>query len=410
MRKRRNFRLKALYLWPLLCASTTRTSSSWTNLNDLCASALSIQSIQSIQSSISSISSTTRRYRIGPMRRPATTTLSSLSNKHDDNDDMDIQHPSEAKATPSRREAILKGASAAFAAFSTLSLTVQASSEEPLPSQPSSSQSSQPSFPQSPTSQPSTIVDLNELAYSSNERSKLLQLIFSQDDKKPTDEDETNVIQAIQNLLPYDPSQHQAGTSKYANDLSGQWQLVYSINAEAFSPLLNLPKVIRPTSFQFIGNDAKNLLQGEQGRIAQVLDFPSPPSPLFSPFSIVLSSGVVPYEPESSVLEIYPPFRLQVQFSSSSTTSSQNNVKRWTIVESKSDAEFRALNSRTEEAQLAGRNLYQQTYLETTGRKGDLRISEVIAGDPVLVVSTFFCALHGNDYYLLLYVLFVCTV
>jgi hypothetical protein len=58
------------------------------------------------------------------------------------------------------------------------------------------------------------------------------------------------------------------------------------------------------------------------------------------------------------------------------------------VVEAGSDAGFRALNARTEEAQAAGRNLYKQRYLENTGTKGDLRISEVIAGDPVLIVST----------------------
>lgn len=54
-----------------------------------------------------------------------------------------------------------------------------------------------------------------------------------------------------------------------------------------------------------------------------------------------------------------------------------------------SDKDFRALNARTEEAQVAGRNMYKQRYLDTSGEKGDLRISEVISGDPVLVGNIF---------------------
>ncbi|KAH8091626.1 hypothetical protein JL720_5938 [Aureococcus anophagefferens] len=81
-----------------------------------------------------------------------------------------------------------------------------------------------------------------------------------------------------------------------------------------------------------------------------------------------LSSGVAPAA-EADVLEIYPPFRLELEA----------GAARATLVEAGSDAEFRAANARTAEAQAAPRNRYQQQYLETTGRAGDLRISTIPA-------------------------------
>lgn len=176
-----------------------------------------------------------------------------------------------------------------------------------------------------------------------------------------------NVAAAIAKLELLDPSNGKAAIS---DQLGGTWELIYSVNAEAFSPLLNLPKPIRPTSLQLIGKSATPVV-GE-GRIAQVLNFP------LIPLSFILSSGAVPYSSDSSVLELFPPFRFDIKL---------GGAKKQ-VVEAGSDAGFRALNARTEEAQAAGRNLYKQRYLENTGTKGDLRISEVIAGDPVLIVST----------------------
>ena len=190
------------------------------------------------------------------------------------------------------------------------------------------------------------------------ERSELLRKIVA----KASDEE---VADAISKLEVLDPSQ---GKAAEADTLGGTWELIYSVNAEAFSPLLNLPKPIRPTSLQLIGAEATAVV-GE-GRIAQILNFP------IIPLSFILSSGALPAS-DVSVLEIFPPFRFEAKLGSA----------KYQIVESGSDADFRALNARTEEAQNAGRNLYKQRYLETTGEKGDLRISEVIAGDPVLVVS-----------------------
>ena len=59
------------------------------------------------------------------------------------------------------------------------------------------------------------------------------------------------------------------------------------------------------------------------------------------------------------------------------------------LVEAGSDADFRALNARDADAQAAPKNRYAQLYLETAGRPGDLRVSTVVSGDPVIVGSVF---------------------
>jgi hypothetical protein len=153
--------------------------------------------------------------------------------------------------------------------------------------------------------------------------------------------------------------------------LDGRWELLWSEKAEAFSPLLGLPSPLRPSSFQLVGSAAAPVVG--VGRIAQVLEWRR------SPLSLILSSGAVAADDDPSVLEIFPPFRFETQIGQS----------RLTIVEAGSDAEFRATNLRSAEAQAAGRNLYKQLYLDTTGAAGDLRISTVVAGDPVIVGSVF---------------------
>lgn len=251
---------------------------------------------------------------------------------------LQTQTQIQPNAVLSRRKALLTGASSTIAATTAISTL-------------------------NPT--PSSAIDINipisETTQGPPERIELLKKILT----KRSDDEVAAAIAALEQL---DPSQGKAATS---DQLGGTWELIYSVNAEAFSPLLNLPKPIRPTSFQLIGADATPVV-GE-GRIAQVLNFP------IIPLSLILSSGTVPLTSDSSVLEIFPPFRLEAKFGGTKTK----------IVESGSDADFRALNARTEEAQAAGRNMYKQRYLEITGNKGDLRISEVIAGDPVLVGEVF---------------------
>ncbi|KAG7368183.1 hypothetical protein IV203_030926 [Nitzschia inconspicua] len=184
-------------------------------------------------------------------------------------------------------------------------------------------------------------------------RSQLLNLI---DSNKATEGD---ILTAIEKLVPYDPSKKAAATLD--DELDGEWKLLWSAKAEAFSPLLKLPPPLKPISYQYLGKTAA----GEVGtsRIAQGLT-----GGILGMSQLWLSSGskVAPDDP--SILEIFPPFRLELNAGS--------------------DAEFRKLNGRTAEAQAAPKNRYQQLYLERNG-KGSLRISTIADGDPAIVGAIF---------------------
>ena len=125
--------------------------------------------------------------------------------------------------------------------------------------------------------------------------------------------------------------------------------------------------------------------------MAQVLNFP------VVPFSLLLSSGLVPAASGGgNVLEIQPPFRFEAVWNDATLRRPGRLSKgvakggaRWKLVDSGSDADFRALNARDEDAQAAGRNMYKQRYLDNTGEPGDLRVSEIISGDPVIVGVVF---------------------
>mmetsp|Transcript_30264 Transcript_30264/g.41030 ORF Transcript_30264/g.41030 Transcript_30264/m.41030 type:complete len:115 (-) Transcript_30264:563-907(-) len=96
-----------------------------------------------------------------------------------------------------------------------------------------------------------------------------------------------------------------------------------------------------------------------------------------------LSSGVAPAPTDGDILEIFPPFRLEV------APGGQGGGGKRTLVDAGSDAEFRAINVRSSEAQAAPKNQYRQSYLEDSGQAGDLRVSTIVAGDPVIVGAVF---------------------
>mmetsp|Transcript_20764 Transcript_20764/g.26815 ORF Transcript_20764/g.26815 Transcript_20764/m.26815 type:complete len:291 (+) Transcript_20764:67-939(+) len=183
---------------------------------------------------------------------------------------------------------------------------------------------------------------------------------------------EEQVIQIINGLQ--DPSEGKGAI--FPERLDGQWELIWSYKAEAFSPLLKLPKPFRPDSYQYFGSVAA--AEVGEGRIAQGLT-----GGVLGNNHLWLSSGAIPLkDTDPSILEIQPPFRLQLGGRAGS------GQPKKTLVESGSDADFRKVNARTTEAQEAGKNLYQQMYLENSG-PGSLRVSGVIAGDPVLVGELF---------------------
>ena len=206
---------------------------------------------------------------------------------------------------------------------------------------------------------------------SSAERNALLKAIAN----KESDE---VIVQAIQNLIPLNPLKS-SSPSEYKNALNGEWKLVW-YNKSDFSPLLKLPSPLRPDSYQYFGNIAEQ--EVGEGRVAQgliggVVSLAGGPKK-----ELWLSSGAIPSENDPSILEIYPPFRFQL-----GETPGSSSPKK-TIVESQSDAEFRAANARSSEAQLAPKNEYEQIYLENVGT-GSLRVSVITKGDPVIVGDMF---------------------
>jgi len=216
----------------------------------------------------------------------------------------------------------------------------------------------------------STTIISTESNKENESRSRLLRLISTSNNNKS---DEEKIVNIIEDLIPLDPSQNKGALS--TEDLDGEWKLLWSAKAEAFSPLLRLPRPFKPDSFQYLGNASA----GEVGpnRVAQGLT-----GGVLGPSQLWLSSGVRASSEDPSVLEILPPFRLEIG------GRYQSGKPKKQLVEAGSDAEFRKLNARTTDAQDAPKNSYRQLYLERQG-KGSLRISTITDGDPVIVGAIF---------------------
>ena len=193
-----------------------------------------------------------------------------------------------------------------------------------------------------------------------NPREKLLAAITS-------DAPEAMVMSAIEELVPLDPSNGLAAKSKA---LDGTWRLLWSAGADKFRTLLGLPRGIRPESMQLLGTSATEAVGTD--RVANLLALPG--------ITARLSSGVRVADDNDALLVILPPFRFEVLLPGGAQK---------TLFEAGSDADFRKLNARDADAQAAGRNLYLQRYLDTSGKPGDLRVSTIVAGDPVIVGSVF---------------------
>ena len=83
-------------------------------------------------------------------------------------------------------------------------------------------------------------------------------------------------------LIPLDPSRGRGATSPA---LDGSWRLIWSVKAEAFSPLLRLPPPLRPESYQLLGRAAD--VEVGEGRVAPMLT-----SGVLGVNKLWLSSGV----------------------------------------------------------------------------------------------------------------------
>lgn len=123
-----------------------------------------------------------------------------------------------------------------------------------------------------------------------------------------------------------------SSSSSLADRIDGKWKLIWSVGAQQFSPLLQLPFPLTPDSFQLVGASAAPVV-GE-GRIAQLLT-----SGILGPTQLYLSSGIVNYGgggdrsvSSTSLLQIQPPFRFQVEL--------PVTHQRLTLVEAGSDADF----------------------------------------------------------------------
>lgn len=206
---------------------------------------------------------------------------------------------------------------------------------------------------------------------SSPERDELLRAL---DSKSSNDV----VLGCIDKLVPTNPAKDFSQAS-FDSALDGEWKLLW-YSTSNFSPLLKLPiSALRPDSYQYFGDVATR--EVGRGRVAQglnggVLSALGPGTQLW------LSSGAASREGSPGALEIYPPFRLQLGGGVGSGRSKR------TIVEADSDADFRAVNGRSTEAQLAPKNEYEQIYMEDFGA-GSLRISVITKGDPVIVGEMF---------------------
>jgi hypothetical protein len=184
------------------------------------------------------------------------------------------------------------------------------------------------------------------------------------------------LVTATKNTDQYTSTRSSSSSSvSLLDSIDGRWKLIWSVGAQQFSPLLQLPFPLTPDSFQLAGTAAASVV-GE-GRIAQLLT-----SGILGPTQLYLSSGIVDYNDYDgdrslvSVLQIQPPFRLQVEL--------PVTHQRLTLVEAGTDADFRAVNARSVQAQQAPPNLYQQLYVDD-----QLRISKIVKGDPVIVGATF---------------------
>ena len=202
---------------------------------------------------------------------------------------------------------------------------------------------------------------------SNDNRNNLLRLI---NDKKSIEDE---ILNAIDNIIPYDPSNSNGAI--LVDDLDGEWKLLWSAKAESFSPLLKLPFPLKPMSYQYLGQASASEVGSD--RVAQGLT-----GGVLGSNQLWLSSGVRPSTDDKSILEILPPFRLEIG------GRYQSGKAKKTLVNSESDADFRKLNARNEEEQGAPKNSYKQLYLERNGR-GSLRISKIISGDPVIVGAIF---------------------
>lgn len=181
-------------------------------------------------------------------------------------------------------------------------------------------------------------------------RSALLEAIKQ---KKSDDE----VERLIRELSQQNPTKAPARSDK----LKGKWRLLWaSANSEVANATRRNP--LPSYSEQLIGvpggekdNRAANVINIGKGAV-----------------QVYLSSNAVPDEESDDTILIGPPFYLEVKLGGFALPI-QNTQK---------EGERKSLLG-------AEQNYYKQLYMESSGRPGDLRLSEVTKGDPSAKGSIF---------------------
>lgn len=173
------------------------------------------------------------------------------------------------------------------------------------------------------------------------------------------------VESAIELLLPFNPVPDpvERGT------LQGNWKLLWSSQtAEVTKATKNLPLPF--TSMQLIGpkggegEPGGNLPEGRAANIIKVLG---------GAVTLKLSSAAVPSESEKDAVIIGPPFRLELLLGGKSIPLQAEET------------------TESDTSSILGNqlNTFSQLYVEGSGQPGDLRVSKVTKGDPVVINSTF---------------------
>ncbi|KAK3247394.1 hypothetical protein CYMTET_43106 [Cymbomonas tetramitiformis] len=170
--------------------------------------------------------------------------------------------------------------------------------------------------------------------------------------------DSAQVQNAIDGLVPYNPTPDPARSPQ----LEGTWRLLWSSDtAEVTKATKDLP--IPFQSIQLVGPRGGM----EAGRAANLVK-------VFGGFvTLKLSSSAVQDDTNSSAVIIGPPFRLEL------------------LVAGKSFPISKVESTEAETTDLLGNQLneFSQLYLEDSGQPGDIRVSKVTAGDPVVLDSEF---------------------
>ncbi|CAL8472029.1 g11571 [Coccomyxa elongata] len=194
-----------------------------------------------------------------------------------------------------------------------------------------------------------TFWPLTASAESSDARQALLDAIAA---KKGDDE----VIAALRKLAKQNPTSSPAKSPT----IYGKWKLLWASSNAEVSRVLKLP--IPAKSTQLLGKE----FVGDEGRGANLIDIGN------GTIVVRLSSAAVPDEKDDTTVLIGPPFYLEAKVAGFNIPiqDTQPGGGRKSILGNEI-------------------NYFRQLYVENSGKPGDLRVSEVYAGDPAVKGSIF---------------------